>query len=116
MSLESKISTGLRRPVRADFTLDVDEEARKIRIIDEDRGGMSVTNDLERVLVEISYNLDRTLPDYEILYRDSTGTWDRVLVTPDDVFAHTFRVSVQPGPREPAEVRDNMVRIRKSMT
>jgi hypothetical protein len=114
--IESKIATRVRRPVRADFELLVDEPDRKIRIIDQDRGSMSVTNDLERVLVEVSHHLDRALPDYDILYRDSTGTWDRVIVKADDAFAHTFLVSVQPGPREPQELRDDMVRIRKAMT
>jgi len=96
----------IRWPVRADFELLVDEPAKEIRIIDEDLGNMSVTNDLDRVLVEVATQVDRSLDEYAIVYRDSTGTWDRVVVTPDPVLAHTFNVDIRPGPRDPGESRD----------
>ena len=99
---------GIRRAVRADFQLQVDEEAKMIRIIDEDLGNMSVTNDLEAVLCEVAFHVDGSLDEYGITYRDSTGTWDRVLVTPHDVLAHTFDVEVRPGPRVPDGRRDPM--------
>ena len=76
-----KVRTGTRLPVRADFDLHVNEDDRKIRIVDQDLGAMSVTNDMERVLTETAFHIDRTLADYEILYRDSAGTWDRVVAT-----------------------------------
>ena len=69
---------------------------------------MSVTNDLERVMIEVSMNVDLSLDNYDILYRDSTGTWDRIVVTPHETFAHTFNLEVRPGPRDLAERRDPM--------
>lgn len=95
--------------VRADFVLQVDEPAKEIKIIDEDLGNMSVTNDLERVLGRVAWLIDGELPDYSILYRDSTRTWDRVKVIALDA-EDTFELEVLPGPREPDEVRDLMAR------
>ncbi len=109
-----KVRTGRRLPVRADFDLHVNEEDRKIRIVDQDRGSMSVTNDMERVLTEIAFHIDRTLADYEILYRDSAGAWDRVLTTALD--DGSFDAEIVAGPRDPAEARDLMTDLRKSMT
>lgn len=97
-----------RGPVRADFQLQVDEPAKRIQIIDEDLGNMSVTNDLEAVLREVSLQIDRALPEYSIVYRDSTGTWDRIIVTAHDVLAHTWTFEVRPGPEDTAEIRDPM--------
>ncbi len=106
--MKTTITPDLRLPVRADFQLQVDEPGKTIRIIDEDLGNMSVTNDLERVLLEVSHHVDLCLADYSITYRDSTGTWDRIVVTQDEVLAHTFHVEVRPGPRDPDERRDPM--------
>lgn len=100
---------GQRRPVRANFKLEVDEPEKKIRIIDEDLGNMSVTNDLERVLCEVAFHIDGSLDDYSIVYRDSTGTWDRIICTQHPTFAHTFNVEVRPGPGPEPRRRDRMV-------
>ena len=97
-----------RSPVRADFQLQVDEPAKRIQIIDEDLGNMSVTNDMEAVLREVSLNVDNPLPAYDIVYRDSTATWDRILVKAHADRAHTWTFIVLPGPGEPAEIRDQM--------
>ena len=99
-----------RKPVSADFQLQVDEPAKRIQIIDEDLGNMSVTNDMEAVLREVSLNVDNPLSDYAIVYRDSTGTWDRILVEPHDVLAHTWTFIILPGPGETPEIRDTMTR------
>lgn len=106
--MRTVIKTGhnLTRP-RADFQMTVDELIQEIRIIDEDLGNMSVTNDLERVLCDVAFNVDRTLDNYSILYRDSTGTWDRIVVTRDEDQADTYNITVRPGP-DPAETRDTM--------
>ena len=85
------------RLVRADFELHVDERRSEIRIIDQDLGGMSVTNDLEAVLNKIAARVERPLDAYDILYRDSTGTWDMVIVTKS--LAGTFTAEVLVGPR-----------------
>ena len=102
------INRKARRPVRANYTMTVDERVREIRITDEDLGNMSVTNDLEQVLCDVALNVDQSLDSYSIVYRDSTGTWDRIIVTRHKVLAHVFNVTVRPGPR-PSENRDNMV-------
>lgn len=94
--------------VRSNYTFQVDENAKIIRIVDQDLGNMSVTNDLERVLCDVAFQIDDTLDNYSITYRDSTGTWDRIIVTPHDVLAHTFDVEIRPGPRAPGERRDPM--------
>jgi hypothetical protein len=102
------VTDRIRWPVRADFELLVDEPAKEIRIIDEDLGNMSVTNDLDRVLVEVALQVDRSLDQYAIVYRDSAGIWDRILVTPHESAAHTFNIEIRPGPRDPGENRDPM--------
>ena len=94
--------------IRADFTLQVDEPAKLIRIVDQDLGGMSVTNDLERVLADVADQVELPLSDYSITYRDSTGTWDRIVATALDL-ENVFEVEVLPGPRDPPERRDPMV-------
>ena len=95
-------------PVRADYTLQVDEPAKLIRIVDQDLGNMSVTNDLDRVLIDVANQVDESLDNYSITYRDSTGTWDRIVVTPHAVLAHTFDIEVRPGPGPDPGVRDPM--------
>lgn len=102
------INRKARRPVRANYTMTVDERVREIRITDEDLGNMSVTNDLDRILIELAGLIDGTLDGYSITYRDSTGTWDRIVVTPHDVLAHTFNVEIRPGPGPEPERRDPM--------
>ena len=92
---------------RADYTIQVDEPAKLIRIVDQDIGNMSVTNDLERVLADVADQVELSLSDYSITYRDSTGTWDRLVATALDL-ENVFEVEVLPGPREPLERRDPM--------
>ena len=99
-----------RKPVRADFQLQVDEPAKRIKIIDEDLGNMSVTNDMEAVLREVALQVDEALSAYAIVYRDSTGIWDRIMVTPHEMLAHTWRFVILPGPGDSPEVRDPMAR------
>jgi len=110
--MKSQFSNERRGPVRADFLLQVDEPAKLIRIIDQDLGGMSVTNDLEAVLREVSLQIDAALPEYSVIYRDSTGTWDAIIVKAHDVLAHTWTFEVRPGPGPETETRDPMARSR----
>ena len=49
-----------------------------IVIIDLDRGGRSVTNDIEAVLATLDDQLGG-LGDRPVIYRDSEGLWDGVL-------------------------------------
>lgn len=106
--MRGQFGNDLRKPVRADFLLQVDEPAKLIRIIDQDLGAMSVTNDIEAVLREVSLQVDEALPAYSIIYRDSTGTWDAIIVKAHDVLAHTWTFEVRPGPGPDTEVRDPM--------
>lgn len=93
---------------RADFILQISIPLKYIRIIDKDLGNMSVTNDLERVLLDVATRVIESLDNYSITYRDSTGTWDRIIVTPDESVADTFNVEVRPGPGPDPERRDPM--------
>ena len=95
---------------RADYTLQVDENAKLIRIVDQDLGNMSVTNDLDRVLVDIAPQIDETLDNYSITYRDSTGTWDRIVVAQAGEAPNVFDVEIRPGPGPDPERRDPMAR------
>lgn len=101
------------RLVRADFELHVEENRLEVRIVDQDLGGMSVTNDLENVLNLVATKVQRSLEDYDILYRDSTGTWDMVIVRKS--LAGTFTAEVIVGPRGP-ELAEFMRGLRMSMT
>lgn len=106
--MKTVVAFNVRGPVvRADYTLQVDELAKLIRITDQDLGNMTVTNDLERVLIEVAAQIDDTLDAYSITYRDSTGIWDRIIVTPHETLAHTFDIEVRPGVDTSA--RDRMV-------
>lgn len=53
-----------------------------IQIVDLDLGNMSVTNDIENILLEISGQLpeDNALEENAVIYRDSTGAWDEVVL------------------------------------
>ncbi len=97
-----------RVEVRADYSLQVDEPAKEIRIIDADLGKTSVTNDLAAVLADVSALVNESLDKYSIVYRDSLGTWDRIIVKADDIMAHTFNVEIRPGPGPEPERRDPM--------
>lgn len=57
---------------RADYTYEVD--GNTLKIIDLDKGGMSVTNAAEDVLTEINQQVN--IENMEIRYRDSMGRWD----------------------------------------
>ena len=97
--MKIEISVGGVGPVvRADYwaALIADE----LLIIDEDRGNMSVTNDLEAVLLEIWRDLvptDQDMPDLIIRYRDTGGTWDRIVVRPIEGSDTSFTAQIFSG-------------------
>lgn len=74
---------------RSDYSFAVvevvgDERATHVvQIVDLDAGRMSVTNDIENVLLEIQARLDRHPTEYVWIYRDSMENWDEVQL--DDV-------------------------------
>ena len=60
---------------RAKFSYQV--VGRVIAIIDRDEG-RSVTNDADRVIATLATNFD--LSGYRVIYRDTRGVWDELLV------------------------------------
>lgn len=76
---------------KADFNYQIIEENSIIFIEDQNKGSMSLTNDMENVLEEIfntelSKDVKFSLDDYTIIYRDSTGIIDGVNVTNNKFF------------------------------
>lgn len=55
-------------------------DGRVIWIKDPNEDHRSVTNDAENVLTEIAGELDRPLTDYLVMYRDSEGIWDQIVI------------------------------------
>ena len=47
-----------------------------IAITDLNQGRMSVTNDIENVVAEVSQQLGIKATDYKWIYQDSDGNWD----------------------------------------
>lgn len=82
-----------RRSNHADFEFRAyaKDGRRLLLIVDMDLGGRSVTNDLRWVLERIEPQLVGQLEQYGILYRDSTGSWDRVDPT---------NMTITAGPRD----------------
>lgn len=73
---------------RADYQwklADVDGE-RTLLIVDHNLGGMSVTNDAEAVLAEISEQLLSPISEYRVIYRDSEGQWDEICLDQEGMF------------------------------
>ncbi len=61
---------------KADYDYTIHTENKTLAIVDLDKGGMSVTNDIECVVHEIA-GIEQINPaDYLIVYRDSQGCWD----------------------------------------
>ena len=55
-----------------------------IAIIDHEQG-RSVTNDAENVIADLDANFD--LSKYQVIYRDTRGIWDQILVDRTGHFA-----------------------------
>lgn len=62
---------------RADYT--VEDLLDVILVVDLDKGGRSVTNDAEGVIEDLR-RAGLIRPGVPVVYRDSTGTWDRLAV------------------------------------
>lgn len=63
--------------VRSDYEYTVTDNI--ISIIDLDKGGRSVTNDMENVIQDLKAILG-DLSGYAIIYKDSMGIWDGVRI------------------------------------
>ena len=66
---------------RSDYEYTI--KAGVLYIVDLDKGGMSVTNDMENVLAEIETHEGKITS--QIIYRDSEGVWDEVTGWPGDI-------------------------------
>jgi len=67
--------------IRSNYTYNTLNDV--LYIIDENLGGMSVTNNMEDVLEAIREDgID--LQNYKIMYKDSEGIWDGVRITKYD--------------------------------
>lgn len=66
----------------ADYTYEL--HGNVVCIIDHDNG-MSVTNDIERVLADIKGE-GVPLGSYRVIYRDTMGVWDEVVLNDDGTF------------------------------
>lgn len=58
------------------YSTDIFQEKKFLVIVDEDRGGRSVTNNIEIVVREICRKENIDPKDHLIIYQDSDGTWD----------------------------------------
>lgn len=91
-------------PVRADYWAAV--IGHELIIVDADQGNMSVTNDLEAVLLEVFRDL---IPDYvdlpalKILYRDTMGQWDRIEIGRENSGVYTAEILPGSGEEDPPD-------------
>lgn len=81
--------------VRSDFIHDTAyvkhgvDDIPMLMIVDLDRGGMSVTNDIENVLADLQIRMQEkglNLRDMAIIYQDSMKHWDGIKVDRDNKF------------------------------
>jgi len=63
-----------------------------IALIDQD-GPRSVTNDAENVIAALAADFD--LSQYQVIYRDTRGIWDQLLVNPAGRFAGFSSINVR---------------------
>jgi len=63
---------------KSDYTYRIDGNI--LFIEDENRGNMSVTNNIENVLDEIAKELNTSMQNYRVVYRDSDGNIDGVSI------------------------------------
>jgi len=67
---------------KADFTISIHEAIKVILITDENKGAMSVTNDIEDVIEEVQKTLKNgcNISDYKVVSLNSYGLYDRILI------------------------------------
>lgn len=88
--LLTKTEVAMQRPLfPSHWTYSIDGEPPCVCVIDSNDGGSSVTNDIEHVVLDlIARGVDLTRAP--LIYRDSQGLWDEVVVGADGRFA-SFR-------------------------
>lgn len=68
----------MKNKSRANFSFRIGTYKTKkwLLIVDKNSGGMSVTNDIENVVDDISAHVGIDPLEYRIIYKDSEGRWD----------------------------------------
>lgn len=61
---------------KSDFTYKLLFDQHIISIVDLNRGRMSVTNDIENVILSICKENGLEVFDWKVIYQDSEGQWD----------------------------------------
>lgn len=64
----------MKRNFRADYTCTIADN------VIADQGNRSVTNDIDNVVADIKGELANDLSGHAIIYRDSQGVWDGVML------------------------------------
>lgn len=62
--------------MNSDYTHEILTEDKIIVIVDQDLGGLSVTNNIETVVEDIAKKHGLDLNEHRIIYADSLGLWD----------------------------------------
>ena len=75
-----------RRLCQADFDYQL-QPGNLLVMQDLDMGGRSLTNDMAAALQEVARLRDSSLAGYVVIYRDSDGSWARVLLDTNGDFA-----------------------------
>ena len=81
-----KVKAGIRKERtdatanRSDYTFHINSKhGKQVLVIEDlDRGGMSVTNNIEAVLAEIEDEIGTSIYQMPIIYRDSDGRYDGI--------------------------------------
>lgn len=76
--------------MRSNYSVN-DKNAGVLIIYDNDRGGKSVTNDIENVLAEL-ISSHGNIASYKIMYKDSQGVFDGVQVNAQGGFESFFPI------------------------
>lgn len=84
-----------KSPKHADYEI-VQIDQDEIFIVDLDLGNISVTNDAEYVYLEIYNNF----PGKRLIYRDTLGNWDEIVITNDNQRKINFLYYTGPVPDE----------------
>lgn len=68
----------MNKKSRANFIYKIGDldEKKYLLIVDQDSGGMSVTNDIENVVADISQHEGVDPLELTIIYKDSMGNWN----------------------------------------
>ena len=75
------------------------------------KGDVSVTNDIENVLIELEELLPRPIAEYAVIYRDSMDLWDEVVL---DQVGNFRNFAALPRGRDKTELRaEAVVRLLK---